>query len=189
VAEGVAVVLGRLATRRGGRVALLTCGTPRPRLLKPRGGRGAVVGLRRVLSEGVATDGSPEVVSLSDALRRMTRVARQPGLIVVVSDFRGPLDWGRTLRSLGMRHSLFGVEVQDPREGALPAVGRLSLVDSESGTQVEVDTSDSVLRERYAAAEAERRAEVAAALKGARAEHVVLSTEGNWLKELGRRLR
>jgi uncharacterized protein (DUF58 family) len=189
VAEGVAIVLGRLATRRGGRVAAMTCGTPAPRMLKPRGGRGAVVGLRRLLSEGVAVDGAPQVVSLDDALRRMMRVARQPGLIVVVSDFRGPIDWGRSLRSLGIRHSLFAVEVHDPREVALPAVGRLSLVDPESGAQVEVDTSDSVLRERYAAVEQERRDKVAAALKGAQAEHVVLSTQGNWLKELGRTLR
>jgi uncharacterized protein (DUF58 family) len=189
VADGVATVLSRLATRRGGRVALLTCGASQSRLLRPRSGRGAVVGMRRVLAEGVGVDGVLPGLTLADALRRMTRIARQPGLIGVVSDFRGPLDWGRTLRSLGMRHSLFGVEIHDPREGALPAVGRLSLVDPESGAQVEVDTSDQHLRERYAAAERERRGGVAAALKHAQAEHVVLSTQGNWLKELGRALR
>src|SRR3954449_219040 len=36
VAEGVIRVLGRLATRRGGRVAMLTCGGPSDRLLAPR---------------------------------------------------------------------------------------------------------------------------------------------------------
>src|SRR3954447_12971481 len=38
VAEGVAGVIGRLAPRRGGRVALISCGGPQPRLLPPRSG-------------------------------------------------------------------------------------------------------------------------------------------------------
>src|SRR5256714_3039832 len=42
VAEGVALVLGRLATRRGGRVALLTSGAHVQRFLPPRRGRGAL---------------------------------------------------------------------------------------------------------------------------------------------------
>src|SRR5204863_8938690 len=37
VAEGVALVLGRLAVRRAGRVAMMTFGAGRPRLLAPRG--------------------------------------------------------------------------------------------------------------------------------------------------------
>ena len=41
VAEGAVRVLGRLATRRGGRVALLICGGERELVLPPRGGRGA----------------------------------------------------------------------------------------------------------------------------------------------------
>src|SRR5688500_17482179 len=57
VAEGVVDVLGALAIRRGGRVGLLTFGAEASLLLPPRGGRGARVGLRRALGEGVAPDG------------------------------------------------------------------------------------------------------------------------------------
>src|SRR3954449_4736841 len=45
VAEGVVVVLGRLAARRGGRVALLTAGGPTSRFIPPAGGRGALAPL------------------------------------------------------------------------------------------------------------------------------------------------
>src|SRR5947199_4371706 len=48
VAEGVVVVLGRLAARRGGRVAILTAGSSVDRFVPPRGGRGALAPLRRV---------------------------------------------------------------------------------------------------------------------------------------------
>src|SRR3954453_12028894 len=49
VAEGVALVVGRLAVRRAGRVALITCGGPAETLLPPRGGRPALIALRNGL--------------------------------------------------------------------------------------------------------------------------------------------
>ena len=57
VAAGVATVVARLAARRGGRVALLTCGAPLQRFLPPQAGRRALIGVGRVLAEGVAADG------------------------------------------------------------------------------------------------------------------------------------
>jgi uncharacterized protein (DUF58 family) len=188
VAEGVVLVLGRLATRRGGRVALLTCGAPTARFLQPRGGRGAMASLRRMLGEGVAEDGRPAALGLGDALRRTARIARHPGLVTVVSDFRGPLDWSGPIRSLAARHSVFAVEIRDRREATLPPVGRLMMVDPETGARVEVDTRDRKLRERYAESERAERDAVAETLRKARVKQAVVFTEGSWLKELGRSL-
>src|SRR3954453_20882272 len=42
VAPGVGLVIGRLAVRRAGRIALLTCGTEAPQQLPPSGGRPAL---------------------------------------------------------------------------------------------------------------------------------------------------
>ncbi|MEA2378369.1 MAG: hypothetical protein QOD13_2276, partial [Thermoleophilaceae bacterium] len=128
VADGVADVLGAIAVRRGGRVGLLTFGGPEARLLPPRGGRGARVGLRQALAEGVAPDGT-KGESMAGALVRAGRLARPRSLIVVVSDFAGPSDWSRPLAALCARHTVMAVEVFDPRERELPAVGRLAMVD------------------------------------------------------------
>ncbi len=89
VAAGVVEVVGRLAVRRAGRVALRTCGAPVESLRPPRGGRRALVALRRAVAAGVAPDGTPpHDDALAQGLRRIMRLARGPGLIVVVSDFR-----------------------------------------------------------------------------------------------------
>ncbi len=189
VAEGAALVLGRLATRRAGRLALLSFGAGRERLVRPRGSRPAIVGLRRVLAEGVAADGGVDRRALSGALRRLGRVARQPGLVVVISDFRDQDDWLRPMGLLRARHSVLAIEVRDPREATLPAVGRLAVVDPETGRHLEVDTSRPAVRDRFAAIEAAGRAEVARELRRLQVTHVVLSTDGDWLRELGRRLR
>ena len=187
VAEGVSQVVARAATRHGGRLAVFTAGGPE-RMLAPRGGPHAKIGLRRLLEEGVAVDGFADR-GLAPVLHRVGRLTRQPGLVVVVSDFRGALDWQLPLRALAARHRLLAVEIRDPREERLEPVGRLSLVDPESGALLEVDTSRRALRERFAAAAAQERAGVATALRRAGCDHVVLSTKGDWLRELGRALR
>jgi uncharacterized protein (DUF58 family) len=186
VAEGVAQVVARSATRHGGRLAVFTAGVER--MLPPRGGPHAKLGLRKLLEEGVAVDGAPDR-GIAPVVHRVGRLARQPGLVVVVSDFRGPLNWQRPLRSLAARHRVMAVEIRDPREERLEPAGRLALVDPETGGLVEVDTSRRKLRERFAAAAAEERAEVAAGLRRAGAGHIVLSTQGDWLRALGRALR
>jgi uncharacterized protein (DUF58 family) len=189
VAEGVALVMARMAVRRAGRVALLTFGAGEGRLQPPRASRPGVLAVHKALRAGVAPDGLAERDALARALTHIRKVAGQPGLVVVVSDFRDQDDWERPLGALAQRHSMVAVEVRDPREGEVPPVGRLALVDPESGERVEVDTSRRAVRERFAAIEAERRAELAAAFRRLRVEHVPLSTGDDWLHELGRRLR
>jgi hypothetical protein len=116
-------------------------------------------------------------------------VARARGLIVVVSDFRGERDWEGPLRSLRARHGVLAVEIRDPRELELTAMGDLWLVDPETGRQLQVNTSRRSVRRRFAAAAAAEREEVAAALRRTGADHLVLSTHGDWLKDLAAHLR
>jgi uncharacterized protein (DUF58 family) len=189
VAEGVALVFGRLGVRRAGSVGLIAFGAGGVRVLPPRGARPGMVALRRTLAEGVAPDGRRDDDALADALRRGGRLARQPGLVVVISDFRDQLGWERPLGSLRIRHSVLAVEVADPREAELPAAGHLTLVDPETGRRIDVDTSNRRVRRRFAELERERRETVAGELRRLRVEHVALSTGDDWLLELGRGLR
>jgi uncharacterized protein (DUF58 family) len=189
VAEGAAQVVARLSVRRAGRVALLTFGAGAPELHRPRASKPGLVAVRRALSDGVARDGSRDPHALADALLRLGRVARQPGLVAIVSDFRDQEDWTQPLGALRARHSVFAIEVRDPREASLPDVGRLAVVDPETGEHAQVDTSHPKLRRRFAAIEAEGRARVARELRRLRVEHAVVSTGGDWLRELGRKLQ
>jgi uncharacterized protein (DUF58 family) len=179
VAEGVAIAVGHLATRRGNRLGLVTFGDDDPRALPPRQGRLGLLGLLASLREpGDAT----LPTSLGEALRRTGSLARQRSAVVVVSDFRGPLDWRRQLLELAGRHDVVAVEIRDPREQELPNAGVLWLVDPETGRQLRADTGNKRLRSRFAAAAAAERAELARILAAAGARHVVLTTSGDWLR-------
>jgi uncharacterized protein (DUF58 family) len=181
VADGVAIATGHIATRRGNRLGVTTFGDSEPVTLPPAQGRTGLIGLLAALQR------EPEqqpvgATSLGDALRRTGAIARQRGIVVIVSDFRGPLDWRKPLLELMSRHEVLAVEIRDPREQELPDVGDLWLVDPETGRQIRVDTRSASLRDRFAAAAAEERSGVARVLSALGAPHVVLSTSGDWLR-------
>jgi uncharacterized protein (DUF58 family) len=185
VAEGVAIALGHLATRRGNRLGVATFGGEAPHTLPPTQGRAGLVGLLAALRGEHETDGrAPGPDTLGEAVKRVGGLARQRSLVVLVSDFRGPRDWRRPLLELAGRHDVLAVEVRDPREQELANVGLLWLVDPETGRQLRVDTRSRRLRERFAAAAEAERAQVRQMLTSAGVRHVVLSTSGDWLRTL-----
>ncbi len=180
VAEGVAMAVGHVSTRRGNQLGVVSFGHGAPRTIPPAQGRPGMMNLISSLhrpeppSEGRGS-------SLAEAMTLVGRFARWSRLIVVVSDFRGPRDWRTPLLELAARHEVLAVEIRDPREQALPDVGELWLVDPETGRQLRVDTSKRRLRERFAAAAEAERAELGTILAHAGARHTVLSTSGDWL--------
>ena len=183
VADGVALAIAHVATRRGNRLAVSTFGDADPVELPPHQGRKGLVGLLSALQREPTQEGGG-ATSLGSALARLGSHARQRGVVMVVSDFRGPLDWRKPLLQLLGRHQVLAVEIRDPREQELPDVGELWLVDPETGRQVRVDTRSRELRTRFADAAREERTAVARVLSALAVPHVVLTTEGDWLRPL-----
>jgi uncharacterized protein (DUF58 family) len=149
--------------------------------------RGGESGSRELLRRIAGTPRAPEGTrgDLPGALESLRRPPRRRGLVVVVSDFLGEVDWERALRALRARHDLLAVEVVDPRDEDLPDVGTVVLSDPESGHQREVTTT-ATLRRRFAAEAAAHRDRVAAGLRGAGAAHLVLRTDRDWIADVVR---
>jgi uncharacterized protein (DUF58 family) len=188
VAEGVALAVGHLASRRGNRLGVVTFGGPEPVLAAPRHGRESVLRLLQELRREQAERGLHEP-TLEQAFRKTTKLARSRSLLVLVSDLRGrPLD-RRWFAEAAGRHHVIAVEVRDAREQELVDVGELWFVDPETGRQLRVDTSDRRLRQRFAERAASERRALSLELRRAGADHVVLTTSGDWLRELAAFLR
>jgi uncharacterized protein (DUF58 family) len=191
VAEGVAIALGHVATRRGNRLGVVTFGDSAPKTVPVRQGRLGLLGLLSALRREEEEDGTSRVgaTSLGSAISRAAALARQRSLVVVVSDFRGPMDWRKPLLQLADRHAVLAVEIRDPREQELPNAGELWLVDPETGRQLRVDTRNAKLRSRFAQAAAEERRGLERMLTSLGVRHVVLTTSGDWLRPLAVFLR
>jgi uncharacterized protein (DUF58 family) len=185
VAEGVAIAVGHVATRRGNRLGVVTFGDGNPRAVPARQGRVGLLGMLTALrTEEAAQPTRTGATSLGEAAVRAGALARQRALVVLVSDFRGEPGWRKPLLGLAARHDVVAIEIRDPREQELPNAGMLWLVDPETGQQLRVDTRSAALRARFAfAAEAERR-ELARTFASLGIRHHVLGTSGDWLRSL-----
>jgi uncharacterized protein (DUF58 family) len=192
VAEGVAIAVGHLATQRGNRLGIVTFGGPIDRRVQPTVGRDGLLATLLLTRDEPAAAADPTdtaVATPAAALRFITATARRGGLVVVVSDFRGPRDWLKPLAAVVAHHHILAVQIDDPREGDLPDVGELTLIDAETGREVRVDTSSSKLRERFAVAAADERRSLATEFRRLGVGHVVLSTGDSWLDSLAGQLR
>ena len=187
----VAAAFTHLGGGPGDRVGAVVLTDDGLRRLPARAGRTGSLALLHSLLE-VPRGGAGGGPGLAEALGSLSSPPRRRGLVVVLSDLlepgrtTGEPAWARPLRVLARRHDVLVGEVVDPRELELPDVGVLRLVDPESGRMLEVSTRSRGLRERYAAAAAERRVGHAAAVRAAGAGHVLLRTDGDWLLELVR---
>ncbi|MGQ7297013.1 DUF58 domain-containing protein [Quadrisphaera sp. KR29] len=193
LATTVAAAYGLLTDRPGNRLGvarLTTTGLSWGRL---RPGRQAAV---HVLRSDPAPREGPAVTSLAEALQEMGRRCTRSEVIVVVTDLlepsgrvERPFDWEPALRRLARRHEVAVVEVIDPRELDLPAVGQLVLVDPESGHQRSIDSDDHRLRQAYRQHTAAHRSATAAAVRSAGAGHLPLHTDTDWPRALADFLR
>ena len=123
---------------------------------------------------------------LSVLLRAALGLARRRSLLVIVSDFITQPGWEKHLSLLARRHDVVAIQVVDPRESELPAVGMVYVEDSETGEQIFVDTNDTVFRERLHALAAERQEALEAAARKAGTMIHTVATDDDLVRALAR---
>ena len=185
LAAEVCAVLGFSALRNHDKVGLVMVTDRIERSVPPKKGKRHVLRLLRDLfahvPQGTGTD-------LTAALDHVLRVQRRRAIVVLVSDFLVPTErqpgLAKALRVVSQKHDVVAVRLVDPREEALPAVGLLRVVDSETGRAALVDTSSPRVRAAFARRAADRSAAVEATLKASRVDHVTLRTDEDYVEPL-----
>ena len=182
VAEGVALAVGHVATRRGNRLGVLGFGGGDPRIMRPRQGRLGLLGAAGGAAPRESSEGAG-ATSLGAALAGAAALGRQRGLVVIVSDFRGERDWEAPLQRAARPPRRDGGGDRRParagaRPGRRPVAGRPRDAAARSTSTRASDASATASRQAAAA----ERDEVRSALRRAGADHVVLSTAGDWLR-------
>src|SRR5512142_28239 len=171
VLSELALVLARLFGRSGNRVGALLYDTGlydtgAVRTVPPGTGRRHAL---RIGAELARTSGgrSGSTTDLAAMLDAIAKLARRRALIVVISDFIGDGDWGRSLLRLVPRHAVVALRVIDAADDELPDAGLVVVEDAETGEQLVIDSSDPLLRARLRAGVAERDARLAAGMRRA----------------------
>ncbi len=183
VAFSAAAAYGFLTARHGNRFEVLVAGCDRIRRLGPSSTRVALFATLSILYDLTRLDGAPPASNVCDALVELERIRPRRGQIVVISDFLDEDHWVAPMHRLAFRHQVVAVQIIDPRELILPAIGMAAFVDPETGRRLHVQTNGA-LRSRYETAARERQELIARAIRAAGCEHLVLGTDRDWLLDI-----
>ena len=185
LAAEVCAVLGFSALRNSDKVGLVLATDRVERFVPARRGKRHVL---RVIRDLFVHQPQHRGTDLVAALDHVLHVQRRRAIVVLVSDFLVPAAadaaLARALRVVAQKHDLVAVRLVDPREQALPAVGLLRVVDSETGAPALVDTSSARVREAFAERAERRAARADAVLSQARVDHVTLQTDQDYVEPL-----
>lgn len=186
VALAAAGCVGFLTARNQNKVGAVIVAGPHLKLIPPRGGRVHVRAILAALAAPPPSEGLGRA-DLAAAISRVGVVSKRRGFAAIISDFIGDT-WVDPLRRLGMRHELLGISIDDPRELDVPPIGLIDMIDPATGARREVNVTSAVQR-RFAEAADRRRTERAHSLRRARADHIALSTDSDWLTEIASHLQ
>src|SRR5947207_1286667 len=162
LAAEIASVLAFSAIRNNDKVGLILFSDEVEKFIPPRKGRKHVL---RVIREVLFFEPQHRGTDLNEALEFLLHVTPHKAIAVIISDFIGspaaPKRGGprrarpqmmlieslaqasfTMLRQANRRHDVVAVQITDPHELELPALGRLVLQDAETGEIVEVSTND-----------------------------------------------
>jgi uncharacterized protein (DUF58 family) len=193
-ASEVAATLAFSAARSSDKVGLLLFTNEVELFLPPRKGRRHIL---RVLRELLFFEPRGKGTSISAGLAFLNHVLRRRSVVFLLTDFLHSFGTGTSraqngrdlLQELGLtnaRHDLVCLHLHDPREAELPAAGLLTVEDAETGEMLELDSSRSAVRERYAGENAQRLAELDRAFRRAGIDTLRLTTSGTFAQELQR---
>jgi uncharacterized protein (DUF58 family) len=203
LAAEIASVLAFSAIRNNDKVGLILFTDTVEKFIPPRKGRGHVL---RVIREVLFFEPKRRGTNLNQALEFLMRVTPHKAITVVISDFIGSpamQNRGRMrpqlmlleslaqasftlLRQANRRHDLVAVQITDPYELELPALGRLVLEDAETGEIVEVSTGDARKRKAFAERQARTQADTTRLFRNAGIDAIQLRTDQPYTIALAR---
>jgi uncharacterized protein (DUF58 family) len=202
-AAEIAGTLAISASRSSDKVALLLFSDQVELFLPPRKGRRHIL---RLIREMLYHEPKHRGTNIPAALAFLNHVLHRRSIIFLLTDFlhsqvqstvHGPQSTapgalpgpgGRdVVQEIGLtsaRHDLVCVHLHDPREGALPSAGLLTIEDAETGELLEVDSSRAAVREKFARINAERLADLDRALRRAGVDTLRFSTAESFAQML-----
>ena len=210
LAAEIASVLAFSAIRNNDKVGLILFTDEVEKYMPPKKGRRHVL---RVIREILFFEPQRRGTNVSGALEFLNQVTAHRAIAVLVSDFLEPATveamadrslggalernlsraaggkpltpLASALRQTNRRHDVVAVQIIDPHELELPALGRLILQDAETGEVVEVNTSAGT-RRGFARQQQQQQAETERLLRGARIDAIRLRTNEPYAAALGR---
>ena len=184
LAAEIAAVLAVAATTNNDKVGLLMFTDETELFVPPRKGRSHV---RRIVREVLAFEPKSRGTHIGRALDTVNQLVKQRGIVFLISDFLAePSQYSRSLYLTNRRHDVIAVDLHDPLEAHIGAVGLMAMEDAETGEIIWVDTRDPHWRTSFAASvERETKAKLQT-LRKAGVDRIAINMKTDYVDELAR---
>ncbi len=193
-ASAIAATMAISASRSSDRIALLLFSDEVELFVPPRKGRRHIL---RIIRELLFHQPRRPGTNIPAALSFINRVVPRRSIVFLLTDFLHSFsdskqtapDGRNSLQEIGLtnaRHDLVCVHLHDPRESVLPAAGLLTIEDSETGELLELDSQRAGVRNRFAAANNARLADLDIAMRRAGVDTLRFSTGEDFAQSLQR---
>lgn len=142
----IAAVMAFSAINNNDKVGAILFTDKIEKYIPPRKGKSNTL---RIIRELINHEATSDGTDLNVALEYLNNVQKKRAIVFVLSDYMTD-GYETALTVAARRHDIVGMQVYDDRETALPNVGLMHVRDAETGQMRILDTSSSIVRERYA---------------------------------------
>lgn len=141
----IAAVLSFSAIFNNDKIGVIFFSDKVEKFIPPQKGRKHIL---RIIRELLDFNPQSHKTNLNEPLRYLTNAIKKRCTAFIISDFIVP-DFEEALRIASNKHDVVALKVYDPVENAIPDIGMIKVVDSESGLEKWIDTSSYITRKEY----------------------------------------
>lgn len=180
VAIEVAALLAFSALKNNDKVGLLLFTDTIEKYVPPKKGKTHIL---RILRELISFQPEKEGTNIKEALEYFSRVQSRRCIAFLITDFWDH-GYAEALKLIAKKHDLIALNIQDPREQVMPAIGLLKLQDAETGREYWLDTFDRGVREQIRKLADDRRQKLSNLFQISGVDQIEISVGEDYVKSL-----
>jgi uncharacterized protein (DUF58 family) len=200
LAAEIASVLAFSAIRNNDRVGMIMFSDKIEKVIRPKKGRNHIL---RLIREMVYFKPTATGTNISLALENLNELWRRKAVVFLISDFQdqatrqsearctvpnrncsGLWNFEKASKVTAKRHDLISIQIADPFETNVPALGLLNIEDPETGRRFVVDTSDRDFEGTFASTRNGEFEHLKNFFKRAGIDHILIQTDRPYIKPL-----
>ncbi len=182
----LSALLGFSASKNNDNVGLLLFSDQVEHYVPPKKGRGHI---QRILRDLYYHEPKSKMTNISAVVEYLSGVLKKRGTVFIFSDFMDPSPFATSLKRLSRRHETIAVQIFDPIEEKIPALGMVDFIDPESGDLLTVDTSSPLFKRHYGQQVKEYQENISVELRKSRVDLIEIRNGDDFIQPLANYFR
>ena len=180
LATQIAATIAFSAIQNNDKIGIIFFSDRVEKYIPPKKGRKHIL---YIIREMLDFHAESKKTNLNLAMEYLTKVIKRHCTVFVISDFYAYINKD-TFLIVNKKHDVVAVQIFDRRAKELPDIGLMKVVDSETGHEMYIDTSDKKLRMAHKAYWLKHNEELLTILNECNIDNVSIATDEDFVKKL-----